>query len=36
MAEQKKAPKHIAEENVDIMELDPVKQIEIATNNLVA
>ena len=36
MAEQKKAPKHIAEENVDIMELDPVKQIEIETKNLVA
>ena len=36
MAEQKKAPKHIAEENVDIMEVEPVKQIEIETKNLVA
>ena len=36
MAEQKKAPKHIAEENVDLMEVEPVKQIEIETKNLVA
>ena len=36
MAEQKKAPKHIAEENVHIMEVEPVKQIEIETKNLVA
>ena len=36
MAEQKKAPKHIADENVDVMELEPVKQIEIETKNLVA
>ena len=36
MAEQKKAPKHIAEENVDVMEVEPVKQIEIETKNLVA
>ena len=36
MAEQKKAPKHVAEENVDIMEVEPVKQIEIETKNLVA
>ena len=36
MAEQKKAPKHIADENVDVMELEPVKAIEIETKNLVA
>jgi len=36
MAEQKKAPKHIADENVDVMELEPVKEIEIETKNLVA
>ena len=36
MAEQKKAPQHIAEENVDVMEVEPVKQIEIETKNLVA
>ena len=36
MAEQKKAPKHVADENVDVMELEPVKQIEIETKNLVA
>ena len=36
MAEQKKAPTHIAEENVDVMEVEPVKQIEIETKNLVA
>ena len=31
-----KAPKHIADENVDVMELEPVKEIEIETKNLVA
>ena len=36
MAEQKKAPKKIADENVDVMELEPVKQIEIETKDLVA
>ena len=36
MAEQHKAPKHIADENVDVMELEPVKEIEIETKNLVA
>ena len=36
MAEQKKATKHIAEENVGVMEVEPVKQIEIETKNLVA
>ena len=36
MAEQKKAPKSVADENVDVMELEPVKQIEIETKNLVA
>ena len=36
MAEQKKAPKKVADENVDVMELEPVKQIEIETKNLVA
>ena len=36
MAEQKKAPKHIADEKVDVMELEPVKAIEIETKNLVA
>ena len=36
MAEQKKAQKHVADENVDIMEVEPVKQIEIETKNLVA
>ena len=36
MAEQKKAPKHVADENVDVMELEPVKAIEIETKNLVA
>ena len=35
MAEQKKAPKKIADENVDVMELEPVKQIEIETKDLV-
>ena len=36
MAEQKKAPKSVADEKVDVMELEPVKQIEIETKNLVA
>ncbi len=36
MAEHHKAPKHIADENVDVMELEPVKEIEIETKNLVA
>lgn len=36
MAEQKKAPKKVADENVDVMEVEPVKQIEIETKNLVA
>ena len=36
MAEQKKAPKSVADENVDVLELEPVKQIEIETKNLVA
>ena len=36
MAEQHKAPKKVADENVDVMELEPVKQIEIETKNLVA
>ena len=36
MAEQHKVPKHIADENVDVMELEPVKEIEIETKNLVA
>ena len=36
MAEQKKAPKKDADENEDEMELEPVKQIEIETKNLVA
>ena len=36
MAEQKKAPKHVADENVDVKELEPVKAIEIETKNLVA
>ena len=31
-----KAPKHIADENVDEMELEPVKEIGIETKNLVA
>ena len=30
MAEQKKAPKSTADEHVDVMELEPVKAIEIA------
>lgn len=36
MAEQKKAPKKVADHNVDVMELEPVKEIEIETKNLVA
>ena len=36
MAERKKAPKKVADENVDVMEVEPVKQIEIETKNLVA
>ena len=36
MAEQKKAPKEVADHNVDVMEVEPVKQIEIETKNLVA
>ena len=35
MAEQTKAPKKKADENVDVMELEPVKQIEIETKDLV-
>ena len=36
MAEQHKATKKVADENVDVMEMEPVKQIEIETKNLVA
>ena len=36
MAEQHKAPKKVADENVDVMELEPVKEIAIETKNLVA
>ncbi len=36
MAEHKKASKHIADKEVDVMELEPVKEIEIETKNLVA
>jgi len=36
MTEQHKAPKKVADENVDVMELEPVKEIEIETKNLVA
>ncbi len=36
MAEQHKAPKKVADKNVDVMELEPVKDIEIETKNLVA
>ena len=36
MAEQTKKVKKTADENVDVMELEPVKQIEIETKNLVA
>ncbi len=35
MAEQHKAPKKVADENVDVMELEPVKQIEVETKDLV-
>jgi hypothetical protein len=34
--QQHKASKKVADENVDVMELEPVKQIEIETKNLVA
>ena len=36
MAEHKKAPKSIADKEVDVMELEPVEEIEIETKNLVA
>ena len=36
MAEHKKAPKSIADKELDVMELEPVKEIEIETKNLVA
>ena len=36
MAEQHKAPKKVADKNVDVMEIEPVKEIEIETKNLVA
>ena len=36
MAEQHRASKKVADENVDVMELEPVKEIEIETKNLVA
>ena len=36
MAEQHKASKKDADQNVDVMELEPVKEIEIETKNLVA
>jgi len=36
MAEQHKAPKRVADKNVDVMELEPVKEIEIETKDLVA
>ena len=32
-AQQHKAPKKVADQNVDVMELEPVKQIEIETKN---
>ncbi len=35
MTEQHKAPKKVADENVDVMELEPVKQIEVETKDLV-
>ncbi len=35
MAEQTKATKKKADENVDVMELEPVKQIEVETKDLV-
>jgi hypothetical protein len=34
--QQHKASKKVADQNVDVMELEPVKQIEIETKNLVA
>jgi len=36
MAEQRKASKKLADKEVDVMELEPVKEIEIETKNLVA
>ena len=36
MAEQHRASKKVADENVDVMELEPVKEIEIQTKDLVA
>ena len=36
MAEQHKASKKDADQNVDVMELEPVKEIEIQTKDLVA
>ena len=36
MAEQHRASKKVADVNVDVMELEPVKEIEIETKNLVA
>ena len=36
MAEHKKAPNSSADKEVDVMELEPVKEIEIETKNLVA
>ena len=36
MAEQHRASKKVADENVDVMELEPVKEIEIETKDLVA
>ena len=33
---QKVAPKEVADEHVEVMELEPVKAIEIETKNLVA
>ena len=36
MAEQHKASKKLADKEVDVMELEPVKEIEIETKNLVA
>jgi len=35
MAEQTKASKKVADEHVDVMELEPVKQIEVETKDLV-
>ena len=36
MAEQHKASKKLADKEVDVMEVEPVKEIEIETKNLVA